>query len=291
MAEPEPEVSGNGTIRSGAVMAKFSWGMVSEPGPYRDHNEDFVGARVLTTPDDSWDRGPLLALADGMGGHAAGEVASRLALEALVDAYGRGSPGSSQQLLKSAARAANLAVVDASHEPGHRGMGTTLLGLAMAGAEAVLAHVGDSRAYLVRGETCTQLTNDHSRVGEMLRMHMISAEQAANHPARSQLTRSIGADPFVQIDVVRQAIQQHDTLVLCSDGLWDVVSRPEIADLGAGLREGSLATAIEGADRLVRLAIERGTTDNVSAVVVHLTSDQPIPPAGGRRFRFRRSRP
>jgi len=290
MVEPTPAEAGNGTIRAGAVMGKFSWAIVSEPGPFRDHNEDFVAARVLTTPDDSWDRGPLLVLADGMGGHAAGEVASRTAVEALVEAYASGS-GSPQQLLKGAARAANLAVVDASHEPGRNGMGTTLLGLALGGTEAVVAHVGDSRAYLARGETCTQLTNDHSRVGEMLRMRMISAEQAANHPARSQLTRSLGGDPFVQIDLVRQAVQRHDTLVLCSDGLWDVVSRPEIAEVGLELARGGLATAMEAADHLVRLAVERGSTDNVSAVLVHLTSDLPIPPAGGRRFRLRRSRP
>ena len=291
MAEPEPSETGNGTIRAGAVMAKFSWGIVSDPGPFRDHNEDFVAARVLTTPDDSWDRGPLLALADGMGGHAAGEVASRLAVEALVATYAEASPGAPHQLLKPAARAANLAVVDASMEPGRRGMGTTLLGLALAGTEAAIAHVGDSRAYLVRGETCTQLTNDHSRVGEMLRMRMITAEQAANHPARSQLTRSLGADPFVQVDLVRQPVSQHDTLVLCTDGLWDVVSRPEIAETGMGLSSGAIPTAVEAADRLVRLAVDRGSTDNVSAVVVHVTSDQPIPPAGGRRFRLRRSRP
>ena len=122
MAEPEPAEAGNGTIRAGAVMGKFSWGIVSDPGPFRDHNEDFVAARVLTTPDDSWDRGPLLALADGMGGHAAGEVASRTAVEALVEAYATGSAGSPQQLLKGAARAANLAVHDASprtRAPGH----------------------------------------------------------------------------------------------------------------------------------------------------------------------------
>ncbi len=170
-------------------------------------------------------------------------------------------------------------------------MGTTLLGLALGGNEAVVAHVGDSRAYLARGESCTQLTNDHSRVGEMLRMRMISPEQAANHPARSQLTRSLGADPFVQVDVVRQVIRRHDTLVLCSDGLWDVVSRPEIAEIGEQLAAGTVPTSLEAADRLVRLAIERGSTDNVSAVLVHLTSDQPIPPAAGRRFRLRRSRP
>jgi PPM family protein phosphatase len=291
VAEPEPSDAGNGTIRAGGVMAKFSWGIVSDPGPFRDHNEDFVAARVPTTPDDSWDRGPLLALADGMGGHAAGEVASRMAVEALVSAYTSGSAGSPQQLLKGAARAANLAVVDASAEPGRKGMGTTLLGLVLAGQEATVAHVGDSRAYLARGETCTQLTNDHSRVGEMLRMRMINAEQAANHPARSQLTRSLGGDPFVQVDLVRQAIERHDTLVLCSDGLWDVVSRPEIAEIGQQLRAGSIPTAMEAADRLVRMAIERGSTDNVSAVLVHLTSDQPIPPVAGRRFRLRRSRP
>ena len=291
MVEPTPAEPGNGTIRAGAVMGKFSWGIVSDPGPFRDHNEDFVAARVLTTPDDSWDRGPLLALADGMGGHAAGEVASRTAVEALVSAYASGSAGSTQQLLKGAARAANLAVVDASSEPGRRGMGTTLLGLALGGTEAVVAHVGDSRAYLARGETCTQLTNDHSRVGEMLRMRMITSEQAANHPARSQLTRSLGGDPFVQVDLVRQTIQRHDTLVLCSDGLWDVVSRPEIAEIGQQLTAGAIPTAVDAADGLVRMAVERGSTDNVSAVLVHLTSDLPIPPVAGRRFRLRRSRP
>ncbi len=112
---------------------------------------------------------------------------------------------------------------DAVERTGPQGMGTTLLGLVLAGTEAMVAHVGDSRAYLARGETCTQLTNDHSRVGEMLRMRMITAEQAANHPARSQLTRSLGGDPFVQVDLVRQAVVRHDTLVLCTDGLWDVV--------------------------------------------------------------------
>jgi protein phosphatase len=289
MAEPEPDQSGNGTIRAGAVMAKFSWGILSEPGPYREHNEDFVAARVLTTPDDSWDRGPMLVLADGMGGHAAGEVASRLAGEVVVDHYAGGS-GGPPQLLRNATRAANLAVLEASSEPGRRGMGTTMLAMALAGREATLAHVGDSRAYLARGETCTQLTNDHSRVGEMLRMHMITPEQAANHPARSQLTRSLGSDPLVQVDLVRQPIERHDTFVLCTDGLWDVIARPEIAEVGQDLAARRLTTAIEAAERLVQLAVDRGSTDNVSAVVVHVTSDLPIPPGGGRRFRLRRSR-
>ena len=122
-------------------------------------------------------------------------------------------------------------------------------------------------------------------------MRMINAEQAANHPARSQLTRSLGGDPFVQVDLVRQNVQRHDTLVLCTDGLWDVVARPEIVEVGEQLVAGTIPTAIAAADRLVHLAIDRGSTDNVSAVVVHLTSDQPIPPAGGRRFRLRRTRP
>ena len=171
-------------------------------------------------------------------------------------------------------------------------MGTTLLGLALGGTEAVIAHVGDSRAYLVRGETCTQLTNDHSRVGEMLRMRMISAEQAANHPARSQLTRSLGGDPFVQVDLVRQAdpAPRHAR----------AVQRRPVGRGGATRDRRGRRAARRPAPSpprwrpptgWSRLAIERGSTDNVSAVLVHLTSDQPIPPAGGRRFRLRRSRP
>jgi len=291
LVESERADPGNGRLRAGAVMGKFSWGYVSDPGARRDHNEDYVAARVPTTPDDAWDRPPIFALADGMGGHAAGEVASRTAVEAALESFATTDPIALPQMLRRAARAANLAVTDASSGQGRQGMGTTLLLAGLSGREAVLAHVGDSRGYLVRRDVCTQLTDDHSRVGEMLRLRMISTEQAANHPARSQLTRSLGSDPLVQIDLVRQPFEARDVLLLCSDGLWDVIAREEIAEAAGALNTGSRATALEVADRLAAASIERGATDNVSVLVVHLTSELPIPPVARRRLRLRRGTP
>src|SRR5204863_8428073 len=115
-----------------------------------------------------------------------------------------GSPSAPHRDVRAAARAANTAVYDAALEQGQRGMATTLTAMCLAGREAVVAHVGDSRAYLVRHGQGTQLTPGHSRVGEMLRLGMLSAEQAANHPARSQLTRSVGSEPIVQVDPGRE---------------------------------------------------------------------------------------
>jgi serine/threonine protein phosphatase PrpC len=291
MTEHDEPTVGNGRLRAGAVMGKFSWGYSSDPGPVRDHNEDFVATRVPTTPDDAWDRAPLFALADGMGGHAAGEVASRVAVQTVLETFGSATVGGLPQMLRSSVRAANAAVSDASREHGRSGMGTTLLVAGLSGREVVLAHIGDSRAYLVRGDSCIQLTNDHSRVGEMVRMRMISPEQAAHHPARSQLTRSLGGDPFVQIDLIRQAIETEDVLILCSDGVWDVIARHELMEISTGLNNRQTPTALEVADRLVADSVERGATDNVSVLVVHITSELPIPPTGRRRLRFRRSTP
>jgi len=284
----EEVVEGNGRIDAHAVLGKLSWALVSEPGKVRPHNEDFAGAYAPTTPDDAWDRGPLWVLADGMGGHAAGEVASRLAVETVVANWTEGAAGAPAATLRSAVRSANTVVWDAGKQSGQKGMGTTLCALTRAGQELFIANVGDSRAYRVRGEECTQLTTDHSRVADMLRMRMITAEQAANHPARSMLTRSLGADFIVQVDIIKDAIHKDDAIVLCSDGLWDVVSRADIAEVASAIGTTAVPTPKDAADRLVDTAIERGTADNVTAVVVRITSDRPIPAAGGRRLFFRR---
>ena len=290
MSTDEPG-TGNGRLAEHAVLAKLAWALHSEAGEVRPHNEDFAGAYAPTVPDDAWDRGPLWIVADGMGGHAAGEVASRLATEAALASWSTGPAAAPATALRDAVRRANTAVVDASHEAGRRGMGTTMVALTFAGADAFIANVGDSRAYRVRDGECTQLTTDHSRVAEMLRMRMISPEQAATHPARSMLTRSLGAELVVQIEIAKEPIKKDDTFVLCTDGLWDVVPRADIADVAAALDKGELPTPADAAAYLVRTAIERGTADNVTAAVVRLTSDRPIPAAGGRRLFFRRGRP
>jgi PPM family protein phosphatase len=286
--DDEEQVEGNGRLDTHAVLGKLSWALVSDPGKVRPHNEDFAGAYAPTTPDDSWDRGPLWVLADGMGGHSAGEVASRLAVETLLAQWGKGTPSAPATALRNGVRAANGAVFDAGRENSRRGMGTTLCALTLAGTEAIIANVGDSRAYRVRGGECTQLTTDHSRVADMLRMRMITPEQAATHPARSMLTRSLGADMIVQPDLVKEPIRQDDTFVLCSDGVWDVISRADLADVAGAIGEPALPTPAAAAQHLIETAIDRGAADNVTVVVVRVTSDRPIPAAGGRRSLFRR---
>jgi len=278
--------TGNGPIAGGADTGRLSWSLRSDPGEVRPENEDFVAVHVPPGDPDAWDRSPLFVVADGMGGHAAGEVASRLAAETVIEGWSAPQAQMGVTGMRSVVRAANLAVHQAATEPGRAGMGTTLTALSFDGGTAAIAHVGDSRAYLVRGDSCVQLTSDHSRVGEMLRMRLLTPEQAANHPMRSQLTRSLGADLLVQIDLVREPAQLGDTFVLCSDGLWDVVSRTDITNVVAtndGEQPGTVAS------RLVDLALERGTADNVSAVVVTVTASPPIAPEGRRSFFRRRS--
>ena len=287
---PRDAATGNGPRAGHGVLGKLSWALRSETGPVRSDNEDFADAFVPTAPDDAWDRGPLFVVADGMGGHAAGDVASRLAVEAALETWTGGNAAAPQQGVRAAIRHANTAVYDASLAPGHRGMGTTVVALTLAGHEAVIGHVGDSRAYLVRAAECTQLTADHSRVGEMVRMKLLTPEEAAAHPARSQLTRSLGTDIGVQVDLTRQPVQRADTIVLCTDGLWDVVSRAEMADavmLVAGEDRPPPNAAV---DRLVELALKRGASDNVTALTVTVTSALPIPAPTRERRLFRRGR-
>jgi serine/threonine protein phosphatase PrpC len=289
--EPEPPEAGNGRLDAHAVLAKLAWAICSEPGDVRPHNEDFAGAYAPTVPEDAWDRGPLWVVADGMGGHLAGEVASRMAVETVLEGWTRGAPGSPPGALRSAVRQANTAIHDASMETSRRGMGTTLTAVTLAGHEAIIAHVGDSRAYLVRRGQCSQLTSDHSRVAELLRMRLITPEQAADHPARSMLTRSLGADLIVQPDLVKQSFQRDDVFVLCSDGMWDMVSRPDIAETVGAIGTDDLPTPAEAARRLAHTAIKRGATDNVTVALVRITSDQPVGPGGSRRSLFRRGKP
>jgi protein phosphatase len=287
MTDPET-ASGNGRFASHGILGKFGWALRSDPGEVREHNEDFAAAYAPTTPDDAWDRGPCFVLADGLGGHADGEIASRIAVETVLSRWTAPNPAPPVNALRSAVRAANVAVFDAALEHGHHGMGTTLVAATLAAKELVVAHVGDSRAYLVQGERCTQLTTDHSRVAEMVRMKLITPEQAANHPARSMLTRSLGGEPAVQVDLARHPVARGDVLVMCTDGLWDLVSRPELAEIAAAIGTDVAPTPTEATDHLIDLALKRGAADNVTAVVVRVTSDLPIPCVAGRRVPFLR---
>jgi serine/threonine protein phosphatase PrpC len=255
-----------GTSSAGGECPGISWALRSHPGRVRADNEDFVGAYA---PQECIENGAAFVVADGMGGHAAGEVASRIAVETVLRSWVGSDATRPAQSLRAAARAANTAVFAASMDLERRGMGTTLVSLVLAAGEAFVVNVGDSRAYHVRKGVCSQLTVDHSRVGEMLRMRLITPEQAAHHPARSQLTRSLGGEPAVQVDLVRQDLAAGDAFVLCSDGLWDLVSRKEIADAVAG-------GTSEAAESMIATVLDRGAPDNVTAVVVRVVEGYPI---------------
>jgi PPM family protein phosphatase len=259
-----------GTRSAHADLPELSWAIRSDPGVARAENEDFVGAYAPAEPED---RGPLFVVADGMGGHAAGEVASRIAVETVFGEWTSGPAAPPRPALRAAVRAANSAVFAASLDSEHRGMGTTIVALALAGNEALIGHAGDSRAYLIRNEQCSQLTADHSRVGEMLRMRLITVEQAANHPARSMLTRSLGHDPGLQVELTHADVEPGDAFVLCSDGLWDLVSRAEIAGMVGGTGPNDAAAA------LVQTALDRGAPDNVTVIVVRINAPLTPPPA------------
>ncbi|MEE9607373.1 MAG: Stp1/IreP family PP2C-type Ser/Thr phosphatase [Myxococcota bacterium] len=208
----------------------------------------------------------LYLVADGMGGHSAGQVASELAAESAVRALRalEGATASLAEKLRYALAAANREIFTRSQaEQRLAGMGTTLVALLAGGGRIALAHVGDSRAYLVRQARVRQLTDDHSLVAELVRRREISEDAARGHPHRHVLTRALGVRARVEPDLAELTPAPDDTFVLCSDGLTGHVDDQEIAK---AVSDGADLEAI--CDGLVELANSRGGTDNTTVVVV-----------------------
>lgn len=232
-------------------------------GHVRDQNED----RYLVA-------GPVVAVADGMGGHLGGEVAAELAVQVLerLTAQGRGS-------LAERVREANRVVFErAMLDRAVAGMGTTFTAVELAGDRAHLAHVGDSRAYLFRGGALTRLTEDHTLVQRMVQEGELTPAEAERHPHRNILTRVVGVEPEVQVDEGDIELRPGDRLLLCSDGLTGMLPDDRIATI---LREEPDPQAAVA--RLVAEANAAGGVDNVTVVLVDLVEgdDGPNPPTGG----------
>jgi serine/threonine protein phosphatase PrpC len=211
----------------------------------------------------------LYVVADGMGGHAAGQLASELCCRAMVRAIEvtHSSGGSLSERLRSAVMHANHEIFSTARErPELTGMGTTVVAALVAGERAALAHVGDSRAYRVRNGQIRQLTDDHSLVGELLRRREISADAAREHPHRHVLTRALGVRPKVEPDLAELGVQPGDVLAMCSDGLINHVHDDELAKRLAG--EGPLQ---ESCDGLIDLANQRGGEDNITVVLLRMS--------------------
>jgi protein phosphatase len=243
------------------------WAAATDVGRVRRVNEDAVLAAS-----------PLFVVADGMGGHAAGEVASSLALDTLRETLG-GKAQPSLDVVVTAVRAANLAVFNKAAEQANlRGMGTTLCGLVLAGDgdRLVIVNVGDSRAYVLQDGALVQITRDHSYVEELVAAGELTRDEARTHPHRNIVTRALGIEPTVDVDAWQVALTPGDRYLLCSDGLFGEVDEDVLAQVLTNVTDPQ-----EAADRLVRLANEQGGRDNISAVVVDVLAPGPAlePPA------------
>ncbi len=210
-------------------------------------------------------------VADGMGGHQAGEVASAMAIQYISEHINNGftadmTMADIKDLLVSVLKQANSAVYQRSAgEPACQGMGTTITLCFLLGDQGLVAHVGDSRAYMLRKGTLHQITTDHSLVQELLQKGQITAEEAVNHPQKNVITRALGTDAGVEIDLYEFAVQPEDMLLLCTDGLSNML---QVDELVAALAEFQGCSLERLTEQLVQKANAKGGVDNITAVLL-----------------------
>lgn len=254
---------------------KIAAGVRSDTGRVREGNEDSFLART-----------PLFALADGMGGHVGGEVASRIAIGIIEEEPFSALDGDDDSL-KQLVRRANQAIHErAGADRALEGMGTTCTLLMLDGYQAHLAHVGDSRAYLLRDGHLKQVTQDHTLVQRMVQEGRLSPEEAVNHPHGNIITRVLGVEPDVEVDIVVIDLQNDDRILLCSDGLTDMITPEDIKRILVDEPEPQ-----EAADHLVDAANKAGGQDNITAMVVRVTEGEDDEPGPQNQAAVRRAPP
>lgn len=240
-------------------------GAKTDLGCVRENNEDKF---EFFQPDDEdvlATKGSLYAVADGMGGHAAGQIASEIALKTTIRAYYADTSPVVEESLRAAVQQANGLIYDASRAIAERtGMGTTLTALVVRGEEAFIAQVGDSRCYRLRGGRIEQLTDDHSWVNEQVKRGALRADEAEMSPFKNVITRSIGNAPSVDVDIFTEQLEVGDQFLLCSDGLSNEVTAEEMRD---AMKRRSPSQA---AWDLVDLALERGGRDNCTVLILRI---------------------
>jgi PPM family protein phosphatase len=233
-----------------------------------------AGRQRHANEDSYYARAPVYAVADGMGGAQAGEVASRIAAEAFDERTGEGTP---EQQLARVATEANRRIFELAQEDSSRsGMGTTLTGLLVDGDEVAIVHVGDSRAYVFRDGELRQLTRDHSLVEELRRQGRLTPEEAEEHPQRSIITRALGPERDVQLDVHTHRARSGDLYLICSDGLTSMVRESRMREILT--EHESLPSAV---DALVAEANERGGRDNITVVLFRVGGEDDHPGRDG----------
>jgi serine/threonine protein phosphatase PrpC len=240
---------------------------LSDRGIKRDHNEDtWAPPPDELAPEQIAAKGRLYLVADGVGGHQAGDVASAMAAEIIQQAYYEDDSADVVNSLTSVIQLANTEIhTDAEATPERQGMGTTVTAVVLRDDDITVANVGDSRTYLIRDGELRQLTLDHSWIEEQVRAGAIAPEDAVRHPHRNIITRSLGNRAELQVDIFQEPVQVGDSILLCSDGLTNVVQEEEIGHM---LNQGRKARQV--VHDLVEMAKERGAPDNVTAVLLNI---------------------
>lgn len=256
----------------------FELALLSDIGTNRANNEDSCGD-VIEAPESV-----LFAVADGVGGYEGGEIASQMAVEITLQSY-RESPrewGAAKRLGR-AVQAANIEIHNrALTVPELRRMATTLTAVVVDNGMLNAAHVGDCRLYLVRERKIVLLSKDHTVIGERVRMGVMSEARARTHPERSALTRSLGRELIVSVDRISMPLRQGDELIVCSDGLYNVLEDADLHKLTHG------ASAQDACRALVDTANQRGTADNLTVAFFRMLAETPDPPErAGWRGRLR----
>ncbi len=233
-------------------------------GKIRADNQDSV---LLCRNDDeiNYIVGHLYGIADGMGGYAHGGIASSIALETFFETFYEAEGASPLQKFKVGIQNANLSVYQKAQQLGSGRMGTTLTTVNIVGHNMYVGHVGDSRAYLIRNNNISCLTNDHTRVGELVRMKILSPDKVRTHNQRSVLDKCLGVSLFVQPDIFKVSVSENDIILLCTDGVWSVIEDSELAQLSQDIKDPEKLAL-----KIFDLAMERDSDDNLSIVAIYL---------------------
>ncbi|GEM_PF-596044 len=246
----------------------FEYGFRTDTGQKRKENQDHCDALIPDSPELQKQKGFLFIVADGMGGHQGGKTASQMVTEITIEEYSKSNINYPQKALKSGIKAANQRIFERGlREPNLRGMGSTCVALLLKDHIAFVAHVGDSRAYLISSNQVRQLTRDHSLTAEMVRQGMLSSKEAEHHPEKNVLTRALGVQADVLVDIAPIEYQAGDIFLLCSDGLYNEIINPKIAEIA---RQNS---AQEACEKLVNLANAHGGRDNITIQVIKILQD------------------
>ncbi|MGI4788717.1 MAG: Stp1/IreP family PP2C-type Ser/Thr phosphatase [Janthinobacterium lividum] len=247
------------------ILASVKMGAKTDLGRVRDNNEDKFDFFEPEDPTTLAVKGSFYAVADGMGGHSAGQIACELALKTVLSVYyGDPSPEKEASLRHAVGEANGLIYDTAQTIPDRQGMGTTLTAAVLCEDQLILAQVGDSRAYLLRGGAITQMTDDHSWVAEQVRLGTMTLAEAQVSPFRNIITRSVGTAASVEVDIFAQELQVGDTIVLCSDGLSGHLEPDEIQEIVQQQNPSEAALS------LIEAANNRGGRDNITALVLSI---------------------